>query len=134
MAGKEKPSCERLAVFGKKEQRACSRVSTGSWKSLQTCNVNENEEKLEGLLAYYRQQKAAHKALVAEANLYVLRQLLAASSDEDSRGRGFLQFDEAYGLYSSFFEKPVEKAEFRDHLLDKVHGLRVFVATVQGTR
>lgn len=133
MAGKWKTSCERLKVFGKIE-RACSRVSTGSWKSLQTCDVKENEEKLEGLLAYYRRQKATHKALVVEALLCVLRQLLAASSNEDERGRGFLHFDEAYGLYNSFFEKPVEKAEFRDHLLDRVYGLRVFVATVQRTR
>ena len=70
------------------------------------------------MLAYYRRQKATHKALVVEALLCVLRQLLAASSNEDARGRGFLHFDEAYGLYNSFFEKPVEKAEFRDHLLD----------------
>lgn len=66
--------------------------------------------------------------------MFILRQLLAASSKEDTRGRGFLTFDEAYGLYISFFDKPVEKSDFRDQLLHHEYGLRVFVATIHCTR
>ncbi|CAB4020881.1 RNA-directed DNA polymerase from transposon X-element, partial [Paramuricea clavata] len=87
-----------------------------------------------GLLLVCKKRKSNKKAVVIEALLFILRQFLAASSEDDKRGRGFLNFADAYGLYSSFFENPVEKADFRDHLLHSDYGLRVFVATVHNTR
>lgn len=103
-------------------------------KSLQTCPVQHNEEKLEGLIDYYCKRKAQQNLQVIEALLYILRQLLAGSSADDSRGKGFLEFDDAYGLYASFFEKHVEKKVFRDHLLNEEYGLRVYIATILGKR
>ena len=72
----------------------------------------------------FTRKKSNHKAQVIEA-LFIPRQLLAASPKEDTRGRGFLTFDEVYGLYISFFDKPVEKSDFRDQLLHHEYGLRV---------
>lgn len=116
------------------EQRQRSYYSKDVWKSLQTCKAQENEEKLEGLIEFYKKRKSHHKVAVLEALLFVLRQLLAASSYADLRGRGYLRFDEAYGLYSDFFEVPIQKEEFRDHLLHSEYGLRVFICSIQGIR
>ena len=82
----------------------------------------------------FTRKKSNHNTLVIEALLFILRQLLAASSKEDTRGIGFLTSDEAYGLYISFFDKPVEKSDFRDQLLHHEYGLRVIVATIHCTR
>lgn len=118
----------------KSEQHSDQVLSHTIRKSLQTCLVQENEEKLEGLLKFYEKRKAHHKSQVITALLFVLRQILASSSFTDERGRGFVHFSEAYGLYSSFFDTPIEKEEFRDQLLNPAYGLRVFIATIQGTR
>lgn len=120
--------------LSKSERRSGQVFSDSLRKSLQTCRVEENEGKLEGLLEFYKIRKRYHKTQVIEALLFILRQLLASSSNEDARGRGFLHFMEAFGLYSSFFEKPVEKQEFKDQLLHEEYGLRVFIATIQSTR
>jgi len=120
--------------YNKIERRSSQIFSESCRKSLQTCRVEENEEKLEGLLAMYKKRKRYHKTQVVEALLFILRQLLARSSDKDARGRGFLHFSEAFGLYESFFEKPVEKQDFKDHLLHEDYGLCVFIATIQSTR
>ena len=103
-------------------------------KSLQTCKVNENEEKLLGLLEFYTKRKANLKVIVIESLLFVLRQLLAASSIFDSRGKGFLLFDDAYGLFISFFDKHVTKQEFRNYLLSQEYGLRICIATIHSVR
>ena len=118
----------------KSEQRADQIFSDEIRKSLQTCLVHDNEEKLEGFLKFYEKRNAHHKSQVITALLYVLRQLLASSSFNDERRRGFLHFSEAFGLYSSFFDKPVAKEEFRDQLLSSEYGLRVYIATIRGTR
>lgn len=107
---------------------------SGLKKSLQTFKVSENEEKLMGLINVYTRQKAKLKVQILEALLFILRQLLAESSFCDTRGRGFLQFDDAYGLFISFLDKQVTKQEFRNYLLHKEYGLRVCVATIQCTR
>ena len=86
--------------ISKSERRSISTVSAGLRRSLQTCQVKENEEKLDGLLEFYKKRKSNLKAQVIEALFFVLRHLLAASSKEDTRGRGFLSFDEAFGLYN----------------------------------
>ena len=116
------------------DQRHGSWYSKNVWKSLQSCKPQENEEKLEGLIEFYKKRKSHHKVAVPEALLFVLRQLRTASSHTDPRGRGFLRFDDAYGLYSGFFKVPIQKEEFCDHLLHSEHGLRVFISTIQGTR
>ena len=96
---------------------------SGLRKSLQTCKVSENEEKLMGLINAYTRQKAKLKVQILEALLFILRQLLAESSFCDARGREFLQFDDAYGLFISFFDEQVTKQEFRTNLLHKDYGL-----------
>ena len=58
-----------------------------------------------GLIKAYTRQKAKLKVQILEALLFILRQLLAESSFRDTRGRGYLQFDDAYGLFISFFDK-----------------------------
>lgn len=108
--------------------------SSGLQKSLQPCKVTENEEKLLGLIDVYTRRKAKLKVQILEALLFILRQLLAESSFSDTRGRGFLEFDDAYGLFISFFYKHLTKQEFRTYLLHKEYGLRVCVATINCTR
>ena len=58
-----------------------------------------------GLIKAYTRQKAKLKVQILEELLFILRQLLAESSFRDTRGRGYLQFDDAYGLFISFFDK-----------------------------
>ena len=41
----------------KSERRSVSAVSAGLRKSLQTCKVQENEEKLDSLLEFYKKKK-----------------------------------------------------------------------------
>ena len=121
-------------LCSKSEQRSKQLFSENVRKSLQTCRADENEDKLQGFLDMYKKKKCHHKTSVIEALLFILRQLLASSSSTDARGRGFLEFEEALGLYSSFFEKPLERQQFRDQLLHQDYGLRVFIATIQSTR
>ena len=104
-------------------------------KSFQTCKVVENEEKLKGLLDFYTKKKARLKVQVIETLLFILRQLLAESSSTDTRGKGFLHFEEAYGLFISFFDKHITKQQFRDYILNEEYGLRVcIIATIHSTR
>ena len=65
---------------------------SGLRKSLQTCKVSENEEKLLGLINAYTRQKAELKVQILGASLFILRQLLAESSFCDTQGRGLFQF------------------------------------------
>ena len=55
----------------KSERRSVSTVSAGLRKTLQTCRVQENEEKLDGLLEFYKKKKSNHKAQVIEALLFI---------------------------------------------------------------
>jgi len=84
------------------------------------------------LLHHYRNNRS--KSRIIEGLLFVLRQLLApvyASVDTACRAWGFLTFDEAFGIFKSFFYHEVEKDQFQDHLLHPEYGLRVNVATVK---
>ena len=103
-------------------------------KSLQTCRADENEEKLEGLLLVCKKRKSNKKAVVIERCCLSYFNFWRQALKTINGGRGFLNFADAYGLYSSFFENPVEKADFRDNLLHSDYGLRVFVATVHNAR
>ena len=103
-------------------------------KSFQTCKVIGNEEKLKGLLDFYTKKKARLKVQGIEALLFILRQLLGESSSTDTRGKGFLHFEEAYGLFISFFDKHITKQQFRDYILNEEYGLRVCIATIYSTR
>lgn len=104
-------------------------------KSLQTCPAEFNEEKLEGLMHHYQNNKS--KSRIIEGLLFVLRQLLAPvpiSAIPASRAWGFLTMDDAFGIFNSFFDREVGKDEFQDHLLHPEYGLRVYVAQIHGTR
>ena len=79
-------------------------------------------------------KKARFKVQVIEALLFILRLLLADSSCTDTRGKGFLYFEEAYGLFISFFDKHITKQQFRDYILNEEYGLRVCTATIYSTR
>ena len=63
---------------------------------------------------------------ILEGLLYVLRQLLAVSIDGE-KAVGFLSFDDVYDLICGFVDT---KPYFHDHLLDKDHGLCVYIATI----
>ena len=108
--------------------RNSTTVSSMIRKSLQTCSVQNNEEKLEGLLNFYTRRKSKRKIIIIEALSFVLRHHLEASSFRDNQGKGFLPFDEAYGLFISFFDfdYQVECAneQFRGYLLDPEYGFR----------
>ena len=47
-------------------------------------------------------------------------------------GKGYLPFDEAYHIYSSFFVCDPDKQAFRDKLLEPVHGLNICIVTQPG--
>ena len=47
-------------------------------------------------------------------------------------GKGYLPFDEAYHIYSSFFVCDPHKQAFRDKLLEPVHGLNICIVTQPG--
>lgn len=124
LAHTENPNAFRVQTTECSEQDDLFSPLSGLKKSLQTCKVSENEEKLMGLINVYTRQKTKLKVQILEALLFILRQLLA----------GFLQFDDAYGFFISFFDKQVTKQEFRNYPLHKEYGLRVCVATIQCTR
>ena len=63
-------------------------------KSLQSCKVENNLAKLEGLL---KATKSVMKTTVLEGLIFVLRQLLAENEDS-GKALGFLPFDESYDL------------------------------------
>ena len=102
LAHMENPNAFRVQTTECSEQDDLLSPLFGLQKSLQTCKVSENEEKLMGLINAYTRQKANLKVKILKALLFILRQLLAESSFRDARGRGFLQFDDAYGLFISF--------------------------------
>ena len=58
----------------------------------------------------------------------MLRQLLASSFDREN-SFGFLSFDDAYDLVCCFMDTKPDKAYFRNHVLDKDHGLCVYIGT-----
>lgn len=125
-----------LLMSSAQKRRSATRTESDRWRrSLQTCPVESNEEMLEGLLHHYRNNRS--KSCIIEGLLFVLRQLLAAvctSVDTACRAWGFLTFDEAFGIFKSFFDHEVEKDPFQDHLLHPEYGLRVNVATVKSKR
>jgi hypothetical protein len=45
---------------------------------------------------------------------------------------GYLPFDEAYHIYSSFFACDPDRHAFRDKLLDPFYGLNVYIITQPG--
>lgn len=118
------------------KQRAATKTDNDRWRrSLQSCPVESNEEMLEGLLHRYRNNIS--KSRIIEGLLFVLRQLLAPvhiSVDTTCRAWDFLTFDDAFGIFNSFFDREVEKDEFQDHLLRPEYGLRVNVASVNSRR
>ena len=62
MADEELPDVENFQTVkklnsSKSERRNVSTVSAGLRKSLQTCRLQENEEKLDGLLEFYKKKK-----------------------------------------------------------------------------
>lgn len=136
LAHTENPNAFRVQTTECSKQDDLVSPLSGLKKSLQTCLVSENEEKLMGLINVYTRQKAKLKVqiILLQALLFILRQLLAESSFCDTRGRGFPQFDDAYRLFISVFDKQVTKQEFRNYLLHKEYGLRVCVATIQCSR
>lgn len=91
-------------------------------KPLQTCDVKNNE----GLLKMSTNSKLSK---VLEGLLYVLRQLLASNFDGENCV-GFLSFDDAYDLFCGFMDTKPDKTYFRDHFLDKEHGLCVYIGTL----
>ena len=98
--------------------------------SLQSCKACENEEKIEGLIVFYR--KNTLKCRILDGLLYILRQLLA--SYDGGKAFGYLPYSEAHGIFCGFMERETEDKEFRDHLLNEEYGLCVFVTTVLNTR
>lgn len=110
--------------------RSESTLSAKVRKSLQTCRVNENVEKLEGLLIF--QKKCLSKSRILEGLLYILRQLLAKCDGDKTYG--YLPYEDAYGIYCDFVQRQVQDKEFRDHLLHNEHGLCVYVSTLCGKR
>ena len=90
----------------------------------------ENEEKIEGLIVFYR--KNTLKCQILDGLLYILRQLLA--SYDGGKAFGYLPYSEAHGIFCGFMERETEDKEFRDHLLNEEYGLCVFVTTVLNTR
>ena len=90
-------------MFRLKKKKTSVKSSGEEAKYFQTCKVEENEEKPQGVLEMCKKWKRYHKAQVIEALLFILRQLLATSSYEDERGRGFLHFSEAFGLNRRVF-------------------------------
>lgn len=86
--------------------------------------------KLEGLL-----ECATSKSLsnILEGLLYILRELLA-QSESNGKAIGFLSFEVAYGFYCGFIDSTPDEANFRDHLLNKDHGLCIIVTEILGKR
>ena len=95
-------------------------------KSLQSCKVENNLAKLEGLL---KATKSMVKMTVLEGLIFVLRQPLAENEDS-GKALGFLPFNEVYDFYCGFMTTSTDKATFRDHLLDKDFGLCVYITTI----
>ena len=111
--------------------RSESTLSATVRKSLQSCSVNENAEKLEGLLIFHKKCHGIKRRSL-EGLLYILRQLLAKCNGDKSFG--YLPYEDAYGIYCDFVQRQVEDKEFRDHLLHNEHGLCVYVTTLFGKR
>ena len=81
---------ERLNFSEKRSKiRLESILTENIRKSLQSCKVNENLEKLEGLSVCFR--KNTIKTRILEGLLYILRQLLACY--DGSKAFGYLLYD-----------------------------------------
>ena len=135
-----KMSSENCEIFDKSKlsfsekrsnNRSESTLSASVRKSLQNCSVNENAEKLEGLLIFHKKCHGIKRRSL-EGLLYILRQLLAKCDGDKSFG--YLPYEDAYGIYCEFVQRQVEDKEFRDHLLHNEHGLCVYVTTLFGKR
>lgn len=123
---KEESQLENQSFSEKRcELRNLTFVGESLRKSLQTCDVKNNLDKLEGLLKMSNNAKLSN---VLEGLVYILRQLLASSFDGENC-IGFLSFDDAYDLFCGFMDTKPDKAYFRDHVLDKDHGLCVYIGT-----
>ena len=122
---------ERLNFSEKRSKiRLESILTENIRKSLQSCKVSENLEKLEGLSVCFR--KNTIKTRILEGLLYILRQLLACY--DGSKAFGYLPYDEGYGIFCGFMCREVEDKEFRDHLLNNEYGLCVYVITMLDNR
>jgi hypothetical protein len=95
-------------------------------RSHQSCKVSHNLDKLEGLL---KVTTSASKEKILHGLIYVLRQLLARKPGSE-KAMGFLTFRDAYDLYCGFMDTRPEEASFRDHLLDREHGLCVYITMI----
>ena len=111
--------------------RSESTLSATVRKSLQNCCVNENAEKLEGLLIFLKNCHGIKRRSL-EGLLYILRQLLAKCDGDKSFG--YLPYEDAYGIYCDFVQRQVEDKEFRNHLLHNEYGLCIYVTTLFGKR
>ena len=122
---------EKLSFAEKRSKnRLETRLSHKLRISLQSCNASENEEKLEGLLMFYR--KNALKCRILEGLLYILKQLLA--SYDGDKAFGYLSYGDAHDIFCGFVGRDVEDKEFRDHLLHKEYGLCVYVVSLLDNR
>ncbi|XP_070539440.1 uncharacterized protein [Ptychodera flava] len=104
------------------DNRSSARVNREILVSLQTCSLENNLARLEGLLAVCKSRTKSEKL---EGLIAVLLSL--TSREDGSEPSGFLEFDEAYHLYSGYHEIEPNRDNFRDSLIHPVHGLCVCV-------
>ena len=124
----EKSSSTRFKAIPRSDLRKKSTLDENFRVSLQTCPLNANEIKLQGLLSQVNNSEG-RKANMLHGLLLILNQLLAPS--EEGNSIGFMEFDDAYYLYCGFFPvTPPEKETFRDNLLHPEHGLAVLIASI----
>lgn len=104
-----------------------SLVNENVRSSLQSCSLQDNRTKLEGLLSVMA-NKNSQKGNVIHGLLFVLNQLLV--SNNVGKAIGYLEFDTAYDMYCGFFDVPPKAVTFRDNLLHSQHGLCVLIVTL----
>lgn len=97
--------------------------------SLQSCPLQDNRTKLQGLLSVMA-NKNSRKGNVIHGLLFVLNQLLA--SNENGKAFGYLEFNIAYDMYRycGFFDVCPKVETFRDNLLHPQHGLCILIASL----
>ena len=96
----EKSSSARFKAIPRSDLRKKSTLDENFRVSLQTCPLNANEIKLQGLLSQVNNSEG-RKANMLHGLLFILNQLLAPS--EKGNSIGFMEFDDAYSLYCGFF-------------------------------
>lgn len=101
-----------------------SKIDKSIRSSLQSCALKDNDIKLQSLLSVCR-NKHDQRANTIQGLLFILNQLKVER--DPGKMAGFLSFDEAYQMYSGFFDSPPKLETFRDHLLHPEFGLCVVV-------